>query len=81
MRRDPIYAARARAMRANPTHAEGFLWSLVRAKRIGGFKFRRQYAIGNYIADFVCLPARLIVEIDGSTHGEHSYDRDEQRTA
>ena len=81
MRRDPIYTARAREMRANPTRAEGFLWSILRAKRIGGFHFRRQHAIGNYIADFVCLAAHLIIEVDGSTHGEHSDQRDDQRTA
>ena len=32
-------------------------------------KFRRQHVIGNYIADFVCLPARLVIEVDGDTHG------------
>jgi 5-methyltetrahydrofolate--homocysteine methyltransferase len=45
------------------------MWSIVRAKRLGGFKFRRQHVIGNYIADFVCLPARLVIEIDGDTLG------------
>lgn len=44
------------------------LWSLIRAKRLGGFKFRRQYAIGAYIADFACLPARLVIEVGGETH-------------
>src|SRR5438552_18453887 len=81
MRRDPIYTARARELRANTTAAERRLWSRLRAKRIGGFKFRRQHAIGEYIADFVCLSARLVVEVDGATHGEDRETADDQRTA
>jgi very-short-patch-repair endonuclease len=68
-------------MRSHPTRAESFLWTILRAKRIGGFKFRRQHPIGNYIADFVCLAARLIIEVDGGAHGEHSEARDEHRIA
>jgi very-short-patch-repair endonuclease len=36
---------------------------------MGGFKFRRQHALGQYIADFVCLQAKLVIEVDGDTHG------------
>jgi very-short-patch-repair endonuclease len=36
---------------------------------MGGFKFRRQHALGRYIADFVCIAARLVIEVDGDTHG------------
>jgi very-short-patch-repair endonuclease len=49
------------------------------AKRFAGYKFRRQTPIGRYIADFVCLHARLIVELDGSQHHtqqEHDAVRD-----
>ena len=42
-------------------------------------RFRRQYPLGNYIVDFVCLPARLIVEIDGGQHGVQ-IEADEDRT-
>ena len=46
---------------------------------MGGLKFRRQHVLGNYIADFVCLPARLVIEIDGDSH-EHP-ESDAKRTA
>jgi very-short-patch-repair endonuclease len=81
MRRDPIYVARARELRANETAAEARLWSVLRAKRLGGFKFRRQHPMGKYIADFVCLPARLIIEVDGATHGDDQEEQDAERTA
>ena len=38
------------------------------------FKFRRQQVIDPYIADFVCLERRLIIEADGSQHAESEYD-------
>ena len=47
---------------------------MLRAKRFGGYKFKRQQPIDSYIADFVCLDRRLIVEADGSQHGESAYD-------
>ncbi len=64
-------------MRREPTDAEAKLWSIVRAKRLAGWKFKRQEQIGDYIADFVCFDARLIVEADGSQHAES--DDDERR--
>ena len=60
----------ARNLRKNMSDAEVKLWSLVRAKQLRGFKFRRQAAIGKFIVDFVCFPSRLVVELDGSQHGE-----------
>ena len=71
---------RARFLRENTTHTEKLLWAQLRKKRVGDLRFRRQYVIGNYIVDFVCLPARLIVEIDGPSH-DQTADRDERRTA
>ncbi len=66
---------RARAMRREPTEAEAKLWSGLRAGRLNGAKFRRQVAIGNYIADFVCPAAKLIIELDGSQHvDQQGYD-------
>jgi very-short-patch-repair endonuclease len=50
------------------THAEEILWSRLRAHRLDGHKFRRQHALGSYIVDFVCLKARLAIEVDGETH-------------
>ena len=49
--------------------AEQVLWHHVRAARLNGFKFRRQHPIPPYIVDFVCMDARVIVELDGSQHG------------
>ena len=71
---------RARKLRAGQTEAEDKLWSRVRAKRLQGFKFRRQEPFsGHYIADFVCPSAKLIVELDGSQHADDiAYD--ERRT-
>ena len=62
--------ARARAMRNAPTEPEKRLWRHLSNRQLEGFKFRRQQAIGRYIADFVCPAARLIIEVDGDTHDE-----------
>uniref|UniRef100_UPI0002488B4C endonuclease domain-containing protein n=2 Tax=Sphingomonas sp. KC8 TaxID=1030157 RepID=UPI0002488B4C len=64
----------ARHMRSEPTEAERHLWQLLRAKRLSGWKFRRQQPIGRYIVDFYCSSARLIVEADGSQHLDSVYD-------
>ena len=71
---------RARDLRANMTDAERKLWSVLRRKQIDGHRFRRQVPIGRYIADFVCLVARLIIEVDGGQHGS-DIERDARRTA
>ena len=52
------------------TDVERKLWLAVRDRRLGGFKFRRQVTIGPFIVDFLCVEARLIVELDGGQHGE-----------
>ncbi|HSY75869.1 MAG TPA: tetratricopeptide repeat protein, partial [Bacteroidia bacterium] len=54
--------------RSAPTEAENIFWQLVRGKNLNGYKFRRQHIIGHYIADFVCLPKKLVIEIDGLIH-------------
>jgi len=59
---------RARHMRNNPTEPEKRLWRNLSNSQLGGHKFRRQQVIGQHIADFLCLSARLIVEVDGDTH-------------
>jgi very-short-patch-repair endonuclease len=67
----------ARHMRRNPSMTERQLWRLLRDRRLGGMKFRRQVPIGPYIADFICLGERLIVEADGPLHDpEHDAERD-----
>ncbi len=69
----------ARTLRKASTDAEAKLWQGLRARQLNGYKFRRQVPMGNYVADFVCLEARLIVEVDGGQHAERS-DYDEART-
>ncbi len=69
---------RARALRAKAPHTEIRLWDLLRGRRLDGLKFRRQVAIGPYVADFVCLERRLIVEADGPLHdAERDVTRDD----
>lgn len=67
--------------RSKPTDAENVFWQLVRAKKLEGYKFRRQHIIGSYIADFVCLTENLVIEIDGLIHQlPENKESDEQRT-
>ena len=58
----------ARTLRKTMSQSERELWRALRAKQIDGLRFRRQHPIGRYIADFVCLERRLIVEVDGGHH-------------
>ena len=67
---------RAKEMRHEPVLYERRLWKLLRARRLGGLKFRRQFEFENgpYIADFICLRHRLIVEADGPQHEDREQD-------
>ena len=66
--------ARARSLRKVENDAEAALWSELRARRLGGYKFVRQLPIGPFFADFACRDALLVVEVDGSQHAESEYD-------
>ncbi len=68
----------ARALRREMTPAEKFLWPCLRFRNMH-VHFRRQHPIGNYIVDFCCVKAKLIVEIDGDTHDEQ-VEYDAERT-
>lgn len=70
---------RARNLRKNMTDAEHEIWFRLRDRRLKGAKFRRQYSIGPYVVDFVCVEQLLVVEIDGGQHGER-HEQDEKRT-
>ena len=59
---------RARHLRKSSTDTEQHLWNFLRAKRLNGYKFKRQYIISSYIVDFICIERQLIVELDGSHH-------------
>ncbi|GAB5349431.1 putative protein [Alteriqipengyuania sp. 357] len=70
---------RARDMRRAMTEPEARLWLELRAGRFHGIKFRRQKVIGRYIADFAANDPKLVIELDGDTHGS-SADYDLERT-
>jgi very-short-patch-repair endonuclease len=67
---EPIKILLSREMRRHPTQAEARLWSALRSRQLGGWKFRRQHVIVGYIADFYCADLRLVVEVDGWVHDE-----------
>jgi very-short-patch-repair endonuclease len=64
----PKLRANARALRKNSTTVERMLWSELRDHRLNGASFRRQVPIDNYIADFVCHAAKLVIELDDGQH-------------
>jgi very-short-patch-repair endonuclease len=71
---------RAKALRKTQTDAEKLLWYRLRNRQLLDLKFRRQRAIGKYIADFACIEVGLVIELDGGQHLEQlAYDA--QRTA
>ncbi len=70
----------SRELRKNMTDAERLLWSRVRRKQIKGVQFYRQKPLGNYIVDFYCPAANLVVEVDGGQHfTEEGKAKDRQR--
>ncbi len=66
---------RARDLRQQENPAEASMWTVLKDRQLGGFKFVRQLPIGPYYADFVCRALKLVVEIDGSQHVDSEYDR------
>ena len=72
--RDPWLIVRARQLRSKQTNAETLLWHRLRARRLAGYRFRRQNPIGPYVVDFVCLEKKLVVEVDGATHEDPAWD-------
>jgi len=69
---------RARDLRSQSTHEENLVWQLLRGRRLGGVKFRRQYPLPPYTLDFYAPEIRLCVELDGLQHAENA-DADRQR--
>ncbi|GAB5481072.1 MAG: endonuclease domain-containing protein [Parasphingorhabdus sp.] len=63
-----VLLQRAKEMRRNPTETEKRLWRHLSASQLGGYKFRRQAVLEQFIVDFFCPQKALIVEIDGDTH-------------
>ncbi|MEQ1814708.1 MAG: methionine--tRNA ligase, partial [Candidatus Nitrotoga sp.] len=69
----------ARKLRHEQTDTEALMWELLRDRRMGGVKFRRQHAVGAYVLDFFCHEANLAIELDGGQHAE-AQAHDEKRT-
>ncbi len=60
----------AKQNRKEPTTEEDIVWQELRNRKLDGFKFRRQHPVAGYIPDFVCIEAKIIIEIDGQYHDE-----------
>ena len=71
---------RSRRLRRDSTDAEMKLWLAIKDRRVEGLKFRRQHAFGNFVLDFYCPEAKLVVEVDGGQHAELTAERDAWRT-
>ena len=72
----PAVRQRSRELRRPQTPTEQVLWGILRSRQTGGLKFRRQQPIGQFIVDFYCPEARLVIEIDGDTHADQvEYDQ------
>ena len=82
MKANPKTRQRAKAMRRNLTDAERILWSQLKGKQVNGWQFRKQHPVGPYIADFACVRAKLIIEVDGDSHTEAQHvAHDAKRTS
>jgi adenine-specific DNA-methyltransferase len=68
----------AKRLRKNMTDAETVMWHRLRGRRLSGYKFKRQWTLGNFVVDFCCSEAKLVIEIDG---GQHTPERDRARTS
>lgn len=70
----------ARELRKNMTDAERLLWKKVRKKQLKGCQFYRQKIIGDFIVDFYCPAAKLVIELDGGQHfTREGSSKDERR--
>jgi very-short-patch-repair endonuclease len=78
--RDQTRRDRARRLRREDTEAEARLWNVLRDRRLGGWKWRRQVPKGPFIVDFLCVEGGLVVELDGGQHSEQ-VEYDARRTA
>jgi very-short-patch-repair endonuclease len=72
-----LMTERARDLRKAQTDTEYKMWQLLRNRQLSDAKFRRQYLVGPYIVDFICLAHGLVIELDGSQHVEQAaYDKE-----
>lgn len=72
----------ARYLRQNMSLPEMLIWSRIKGRHEDFPRYRRNHPLGKYFADFYCAKARLVIEIDGASHGQgHQPERDEKRDA
>ena len=77
----PDFLEAVRRLRSDATDAEAVLWELLRNRRVGGFRVRRQHVIDRFVLGFYCHEAKLGIEIDGGVHDEQMQRRrDTERT-
>ncbi len=70
----------ADSFRKNISPIEQIFWYRVRGRRLGGYKIRRQQSIGHYVVDFYCAEKKVVIELDGPSHGEQDQlNTDEMR--
>ena len=70
-----------RRLRKNMTSAEVALWTMIKNRQLGGYRFQRQFGIGPYVVDFYCHEAKLVVELDGEVHNDpEQIEHDRART-
>ena len=70
----------ARALRKRMTDAERLLWRHLRNREMGGWKFRRQYPVGPFVVDFICVEKNLVIEVDGGPPAKNE-EEDNQRSS
>ena len=75
----PLTRDRARELRRESTDAGRMLWARLRNAQLMGAKFRRQHPVGPYLADFFCLRAKLVIELDGGGHDEEEQRRSDAK--
>jgi very-short-patch-repair endonuclease len=76
------FKSRALQLRKAQTSAEARLWQALRNRKLAHWKFRRQHPIDRFVVDFVTIDGKLVIEVDGVTHGSHAAAaRDAERTA
>ena len=80
MQTDPVLLSRARRMRRDPSPAEQTLWFALRDRHFADAKFVRETVAGAAIPDFCCRTKRLVIELDGHSHGSTQV-ADAERTA
>ena len=76
---DNLRRDRARELRRAQTDAEKKLWGRLKGRQLHGVKFRRQFPIGPFFADFYALKEFLVIELDGAQHSDN-VERDRRRS-